>query len=164
MLDKENYARVVLYILNTDKFSTEVNMHIRPVAQGVVKRGDSILVAEFHDEKTGCFYRSLGGGIEYGERSEEALMREFKEELNTEVRIVRSLGVLENIFGEAPDLGHEIDFIFEVEFVDVTIYEQEEIVGREGKSAFRVAWKSLSFFEGEAPLYPEGVLELLRKG
>ena len=61
-----------------DKFQV-----IRPVVLGIAKRDNKILVSEGYDKvKNQTFYRCLGGGIEFFETSQEALVREFKEELD----------------------------------------------------------------------------------
>lgn len=72
---------------------------VRPLAICVFRRGDSILVAEGHDRvKRQTFYRPLGGRIEFGERAAETVARELREEIQQEVRDLRYLGTLENIF------------------------------------------------------------------
>ena len=40
----------------------------------------------------------MGGGIEFLEKSEDALKREFKEELNIDIKVGKFLGISENIF------------------------------------------------------------------
>ncbi|MBU4225503.1 MAG: NUDIX domain-containing protein [Chloroflexi bacterium] len=58
---------------------------IRPIAICVCCHKDKILVAEGHDSKKNqTFYRPLGGTIEFGERGEETVRREFVEEIGTE--------------------------------------------------------------------------------
>ncbi len=55
---------------------------IRALVLGLIRKGDRILVAEGYDSvKQEFFYRSLGGGVEFGETSLEALKREFQEEI-----------------------------------------------------------------------------------
>jgi ADP-ribose pyrophosphatase YjhB (NUDIX family) len=72
---------------------------IRPIAICLFRNGDRILVSDGVDPKTGSPYcRPLGGSIEFGERAQEAVVREIREELGVEIREVRLLGVLENLF------------------------------------------------------------------
>jgi NADH pyrophosphatase NudC (nudix superfamily) len=72
--------------------------NIRPIAICVCRDGDRILAAEGHDSTKGqTFYRPLGGTIEFGERGEETVCREFKEEIGAHLLEVRYLGMLENI-------------------------------------------------------------------
>ena len=60
-----------------DKFK-----EIRPIVLGIARKNNKILVSEGYDKvKNQTFYRCLGGGIEFLETSQEALKREYKEEL-----------------------------------------------------------------------------------
>lgn len=69
---------------------------IRPLAVALVRRADgAVLAVKCYDKvKREYFYRALGGGIEFGERAEQALRREFREELGVELAKVRNLGGL----------------------------------------------------------------------
>ena len=139
---------------------------IRPLAICVFRDGERIFAAEGYDEvKKQCFYRPLGGRIEFGERSSQTIVRELREEIGAEVSDLRYLGMLENIFTFNGEMGHEIVLIYDGKFVDNTIYQREGLEGHEDDDelgAFRAVWKPLNFFrEGHAPLYPDGLLELL---
>jgi len=55
---------------------------IRPIAICVIRRRDEILVFESRDTvKNETFYRPLGGGINFGEHSKDAVRREIFEEI-----------------------------------------------------------------------------------
>lgn len=72
---------------------------IRVVTICLFARGDQILVAEGFDAAKGsAFYRPLGGVVEFGETTRAALVREMKEELGQEVKGLRLVGTLENLF------------------------------------------------------------------
>ncbi|HET6707966.1 NUDIX hydrolase, partial [Amycolatopsis sp.] len=101
---------------------------IRPIVLAVIRRGDALLVFEAHDHVKGqTFCRPLGGGIEFGERAEDALRREFREELGAEIEVGERLGVLENVFTWRDRPGHEIAFVFAAEFVDESFYARDEM-------------------------------------
>jgi len=137
---------------------------IRPVALCVFRNKNRILVFEGYDKvKDEIFYRSLGGGIEFGERAEDTVRRELMEELNVEVGEVHYLGTLENIFTFNGNSYHEIVLIFDGALIDSGLYEQAVIVGEEANGeVIRALWKSLDEFgEGKSILYPSGLLELL---
>lgn len=138
---------------------------IRPLAICVFLHQNRILVAEGYDpKKDQTFYRPLGGGIEFGERSEETARREIMEELNAEVADLKYLGTLENIFIFNGQPGHEIVQIYDGRLVNSGLYEQAEMSGHEaGMGEFKVVWKSLDEFNPQIPLYPEGLLELLKE-
>jgi len=138
---------------------------IRPIAICVFRNNDRILVAEGYDPiKKQTFYRPLGGGIEFGERGEDTVRRELKEEINVEVGEVRYLGTLENIFTFNGAPGHEIVLIYDGTLTESGLYDQAVITGKEANGDdIRAIWKSLGEFEsGESILYPDGLLNLLR--
>ena len=59
---------------------------IRPIALGLAIKNGKLLVSEGYDHsKKQTFYRCLGGGIEFLEKSTDALIREFLEEINTNI-------------------------------------------------------------------------------
>ena len=87
---------------------------IRPLAICVFRRNDRILVAEGYDSiKKQTFYRPLGGAIEFGERGEDTVRRELKEEINVEVGELHYIGTLENIFIFNGTPGHEIVIVYD---------------------------------------------------
>ncbi|HET6314640.1 MAG TPA: NUDIX hydrolase [Chloroflexia bacterium] len=139
---------------------------IRAVAICVFSRHGSILVAEGVDAVKGeTFYRPLGGTIEFSEHSSEAVVREIREELGAEVKpeSLRFLGTLENIFVYNGLPGHEIMLVYDGELSDVTLYELGELHAHEDDGVpFRALWKPLEEFGRGAPLYPNGLLELLK--
>jgi len=134
---------------------------IRPLAIGIVRRGDAILVAEgFDTVKPETFYRPLGGQIEFGERAEAALRREFREEIGAELKDVRYMFTLENLFTHQGEAGHEIVTVFEAALADPALYDQEVFTGEDGAIPFAAMWKrGAEFGPGKPPLYPDGLLE-----
>jgi ADP-ribose pyrophosphatase YjhB (NUDIX family) len=137
---------------------------IRPIAICVCRDGDRILVAEGYDRKKGqTFYRPLGGTIEFGERGEETVQREFREEIAATLTEVRYLGMLENIFTHESRRGHEIVLVYDGRLQGGGFYELETLEGNEMGRPFKVVWKRLDEFgAGKATVYPDGLLELLR--
>jgi ADP-ribose pyrophosphatase YjhB (NUDIX family) len=137
---------------------------IRPIAICVFQRQDSaILVAPGYDTiKQQRFYRPLGGEIEFGERAEEAVRREILEELGSEITDVRLLAIEENLFVYQGQQGHELVWVFTAQLKDQSLYERQVVQCSEGEIIFDAEWVPVSVFEGgKAPLYPEGLLELL---
>src|SRR3990170_4725004 len=101
---------------------------IRPIAVCLFRNNNRILVHEGFDTiKQDYYYRPLGGGIEYGETSHDAIAREIREELGVEIENVRLLGVVENIFVYQGEQGHEIVFVFDAEFVNKSLYGLDEL-------------------------------------
>lgn len=138
---------------------------IQPKALCVVRDRGEILVREYHDETADeRFCRPLGGTIEFGEYSDEAVVREFREELDAELVAVRRLGSIENVFEFRGEPGHEFVVVYDGRFADETLYERDAISAYEPAfdTEFEAIWKPLSAFEGEETLYPAGLLDLLR--
>lgn len=138
---------------------------IRPLAICVFLNRNRILVAEGYDPvKAQTFYRPLGGGIEFGEHSEQTICRELLEEIGAGVSSLNYLGTLENIFVFNGTPGHEIVQVYDGVLKESGLYDQAVIVGQEAdiEESFRAVWMSLDQFgEGKAILYPSGLLEML---
>lgn len=137
---------------------------IRPLAICIFRRGDgSILAAPgFDTVKQQRFYRPLGGEIEFGERAEDAVRREIREELGAEIEDVRLLSVSENIFTFLGAEGHELVWSFEAQFEDSSFYGREVVLCDEDGAAFEAHWVPLETFRrGEFLLFPDGLLEVL---
>jgi ADP-ribose pyrophosphatase YjhB (NUDIX family) len=124
---------------------------------------DALLVSE-HTEPGGlAFHRPLGGHVEFGEYSLDAVHREFTEELGQGLAGVRLLGVLENIFEWGDSIQHEIVFIYAASFADSAAYQiAEQTILDEPEATVRVVWRPAD--ATSPPLYPEGVAELAALG
>ena len=95
-----------------DKFK-----EIRPIVLGLAIKNNKILVSEGYDKvKDETFYRCLGGGIEFLEKSEEALKREFMEEINIDITVRDFLGISENIFTCQGKKAHELILFYSAKF------------------------------------------------
>jgi ADP-ribose pyrophosphatase YjhB (NUDIX family) len=136
---------------------------IRPIALCLLRRGEEILVHESYDSvKQVGFARPLGGGIDFGETSEAAAIREIKEELGVDITGVKLLGIVENIFVYEGEPGHEVVFIYDGRFVDESLYQRESLTAVEGKRQFEAVWRSPSDLrEGSHPMVPQQIWEFL---
>lgn len=168
--DYERARAIIDEFHDTEASSTETPLRlegkIRPIVIGIIMHEGRLFVAEGHDSvKIETFYRPPGGAIEFGERSHETLIREFREELDTAIQPVRYLGMLENLFTCNGKPGHEIVLCYEARFSDPAFYQQENFTGHEDNGqAFHALWKPLADFqEGHAILYPDGLFDLLIK-
>ena len=145
-------------------FSKAKPARIRVIALCIFRRGERILVFEGYDSHTGArFYRPLGGGVEPGETTREAVVREIAEELGLHAVDLQFLGILENLFTLEGKAKHEIVFVYDGRFADETVYGREALHGREANNApIRAEWRELNSFDEEGRLVPEGLRELLR--
>lgn len=131
---------------------------IRPHVLGVVRREESVLVTELVDPGEGPFYRPPGGGIEFGETSEEAVVREFREEMGVAVEPVRFLGIYENRFEWDGEPRQELAVVHEVAFADEALYDRETFHGVDagGETTYETEWATVPELEArDEPLYPE---------
>ena len=137
---------------------------IRPIAICVLRRGDEILVMEARDESRNLtFYRPLGGGIEFGERSDVAVRRELLEEIGAELEELSLLTTFENLFEFEGEAWHEIVFVYEATLADPSLYDRRSFVVTEGTGTLPGIWRRLSDFDmASTPLYPDGLLAFLR--
>lgn len=138
---------------------------IRALALCVFHHDGKILVNEAYDPvKQQTFFRPIGGGIEFGETSAQAVAREVQEELGLPITDVRLLGTLESIFTYAGTPGHEIVQVYDAKFVDSAVYELPHLNAQESDgAAFIAKWHSCASFTNESPLVPDGIYELLKK-
>jgi 8-oxo-dGTP pyrophosphatase MutT (NUDIX family) len=137
---------------------------IRPLVICLFSNNDSILVAEGYDSvKNQYYYRPIGGGIEYGELSSDALIREVNEEIEKEIINLKYLGTVENVFTYNGDIGHEIVMVYDAEFVDNSVYRTNSFEGIEDDgTTFKLFWKPLIEFQnGKLKLVPEDLMTLI---
>lgn len=99
---------------------------IRFVALGAVHREDELLVFEGEAPESGDpYYRLLGGGVEFGERSRDAVVREFDEELGVEFADPTRVGTFERVFSHGGETGHEVWRVYEGHIVEDWPYDRE---------------------------------------
>ncbi|AUT03330.1 NUDIX hydrolase [Nostoc sp. CENA543] len=131
---------------------------IRVIALGLIRDDERIFVSEGYDPvKQSTFYRALGGGVDFGETSLEALKREFQEEIQADLTNIHYLGCIENIFTYDGQPGHEIIQLYQCDFADSRFYQLESLVFSEGENHQHTAlWIDISRFKsGELTLVPQ---------
>lgn len=130
----------------------------------VFRHQNKILLTEGYDPTKDEHYMiPLGGGIEFGETSEQAAIREVLEEVGAETYGLQLLGVLENLFVFDGTPGHEIVFIYEAKFVDENLYQKPELDGFESNGVkINVRWFDQAVLKDNAvKIYPHGIVDLL---
>lgn len=133
---------------------------IRPIVLGLAIKNGKVLVSEGYDKvKNQTFYRCLGGGIEFLEKSDEALKREFKEEIDADIIVKDFLGINENIFTYEEKNAHELILIYSIDIKDCDYKEEYNIIDMQNHIA---KWIDIDNFKTkQAILYPETILEYL---
>ncbi|ARO29237.1 NUDIX hydrolase domain-containing protein [Rhizobium sp. NXC14] len=139
---------------------------IRVKVIGLAWRENRLLAAEVEDDSGRIKgVRPLGGSIEFGETREQALHREIREELGTEIRIVGPWHILENIFEHHGSIGHEFIFAADVELADQGLYERDEIRYCElDETAATARWFGRDMVrDAGLDLYPTGLETVLSR-
>lgn len=139
-----------------DKFK-----EIRPIALGLAIKNNKLLVSEGFDKvKNETFYRCLGGGIEFLEKSEEALKREFLEEINIDITVKDFLGISENIFTYQEKKAHELILFYSIDISDENYKEEYKVIDDHGETIAK--WIDIEEFKNKNKiLYPEEVFKYL---
>ncbi len=139
---------------------------IRVKALGLVWRGGKLLAAEVYDDAGRIKgVRPLGGGVEFGETAERAVIREFKEELGIDVTLTGDPFFFENIYVHEGAPGHEVLILFDVVLPDGALSGETRIVFREDHGEPGVAgWFDPDDLDGPGrpELYPAGLKAYLR--
>ena len=128
---------------------------IRPIVLGLAIKDNKLLVSEGFDKvKNQTFYRCLGGGIEFLEKSTDALKREFKEEINIDIVIKDFLGISENIFTYEGKNAHELVFYYNINILDKDYKEEYVVTDDNGQS--KAIWIDINEFKnGNKILYQQ---------
>ena len=139
-----------------DKFK-----EIRPIALGLAIKNNKLLVSEGFDKvKNETFYRCLGGGIEFLEKSKEALKREFLEDINIDITVKDFLGISENIFTYQGRKAHELILFYSIDISDENYKEEYKVIDDHGETIAK--WIDIDEFKNKNKiLYPEEVFKYI---
>jgi ADP-ribose pyrophosphatase YjhB (NUDIX family) len=111
------------------------------------------------------FHRLLGGGVEVGETSEAAVVREIAEELGATLVAPRLLGVVENIYTYDGEPGHEVVFVYTGRLAEGDVVPPEGGWYDDVGIPMWVEWRPCDEVGVDAPpLYPDDLGPLLRLG
>lgn len=139
---------------------------IRAIALGLIEHKGHVFVSRGVDPKTeDVYYRFLGGGIEFGETSQAALVREFMEEISAALVECEYITCLDNIFTFNGKPKHELIQLFRARFADDAFYRLEETFELvEGDRIKQAIWLPVQqILTGKYRLVPESCLDFLEK-
>lgn len=140
--------------------------HIKVKALGLHWLEGKLLAAEVYDDRGRLKgVRPIGGSVEFGEKWQSALMREFREELGVDVELKGFPLVMENIYTHEGEVGHEVLFICEVLFRCAKLEGQSSIEFYEDSGTPCIArWFDLGDLDrpGGPALFPTGLKNALQ--
>lgn len=116
---------------------------------GIIVKDNHVLL---HKNKKDPFWALIGGRIQLGEDSAQAVEREFEEELGVPAKAERLLWSVENFFTYKGRPYHEYSFIYLMQDVDNRLRGTEEIIAPEG-GEFHYEWIPLERLK-ELPIKP----------
>lgn len=130
-----------------------------------IEEDHALFVVKNHDSVKGDdYYRPVGGSVNFGERTMNALLREVNEELDTTITITGDPLIVENIFVCDGEIGHEIDYLYPSRFNDPGFYARKIYSLREDSGeTFDALWIEIeACLTGKHRLVPEELLEWYR--
>ena len=107
-----------------------------------------------------AFHRPLGGSVELGERSVDAVVREVREELGATLVEPELLGVLENVFVIDRETGHEVVFVYGGRLAEPDVVPADGRTFMDLEVEGWVEWRPLDG-DDALPLFPDGLQELI---
>ena len=134
---------------------------IRPIVLGIARKDNKILVSEGYDKvKKQTFFRCLGGGIEFLETSQEALKREYKEELGIDIDVEDFCGISENIFTYEGKDAHEIILFYNIKIKEEDMREKYHMI--DDNTETEAYWIDVNEFKNNKKiLYPEEIFKYI---
>ena len=101
---------------------------IRVKAMCLIEHNGKLLLCNGYDSvKKEKFLRLVGGSIDFGEMAEDAVRREVKEELGSNLENLKFITVIESIFVHEGEKGHEVIFLYKGDLTNKDIYNTEKV-------------------------------------
>ncbi|MGH4122825.1 MAG: NUDIX hydrolase [Clostridium sp.] len=134
-------------------FKTDEGRFNYRVAGIIIHHNKLLIMKDDHSP----YYYIPGGRVAMNELSEDAIIREIKEELNAEVKVNRMLWVNENLFHEENphENFHEICFFYLLDLIDDKLINKgnEFILKENGEHNLSFYWEDIDKIK-DLDIYP----------
>lgn len=142
--------------MNEDVEIKKDNLVFKYRVSGILIQDGKLLAVKINDNK---FYCLPGGHVELFEDSRKAVLREFKEETNIDVRIDRLLYQTENFFESNSRRCHEIGLYYLLTADELSI-EDYEIIEHDKDGDVKLSFKWLDI-DNLKEFKPEFIKDIL---
>ena len=143
-----------------EDISVNVGSHLLNFRVSAIFRNkDKILL---HHDLDSIHYTLPGGRVKEGETTKETLKSEIKEEMGQDIKIIKSVSFMENLFTMDEKKYHEILVTYELEFLDKTMYEKEKIKTIEKDKRLEFIWFEKNKLDSII-FVPSGLKEIILK-
>ena len=144
------------FLFKTDEFVFSYR-----VAGVLIKNGKILLQRDKNGE-----YAVIGGHVSFMEQAKESLMREFREELHTQISVGHLLAVQENFFMWGDKPCHQVHFYYTVHLMDDR-FPREGVLpfyddGGQPRTDLELAWVPVEALK-TISVYPREIGQLLEK-
>ena len=109
----------------------------------VITDGKRVLVSK---DGSHSFYWVTGGRVKLGETTEEAILREIREELGVEAEVARLYSIAEKFFTVDGVFYHELEYLYLIKPFDIA----------------KIDYGAVHCDEPDMPVYPEHLFEAVR--
>ncbi len=128
---------------------------------GVLRRGDKMLLQKPKNDD----YAIIGGHVQALETAEDALRREYREELHVDIKVGRLIAVGEVFFPWGNRPCHQICFYYEVRLADETALPEETFHGfdelGDERTGLDYTWVPSDALRGGLKVYPLELIPML---
>lgn len=115
-----------------------------------------------HKSNKDDFWSLPGGRVEFGEKTEDTVIRELKEEVNVEGKVLRQLWYVEEFYKYNGENYHEIGTYYLVNVDDKIKEKYIEYKGQDGEKILTYKWFKIDEIKN-IELYPKFLKEKLSK-
>jgi len=142
------------------KLISKKDLKFRPAVYAIIVDDKKVLLVSLRNAKK---YFLPGGGIEIGEKAEDALKREVVEEVGIKIKVKKFLSFKENFFYYDPwnEAYHGLSFFFLCKPETFNLVDGSKISGDEEEKPEWVNIKNLK--ENDFQIFGKEILEFLKE-